>query len=57
MAKRSISITWEEELLEQLRAIAQKEVRSVSGQVRIILRQWLGRQTDAPESQPSVQKA
>lgn len=57
MAKRSISITLEEELLEQLRAIAQKEVRSVSGQVRIILRQWLGRQTDAPESQPSVQKA
>lgn len=57
MAKRSISITLEEELLEQLRAIAQKEVRSVSGQVRIILRQWLERQTDAPESQPSVQKA
>lgn len=57
MAKHSISITLEEELLEQLRVIAQKEVRSVSGQVRIILRQWLETQADAPESQPSVQKA
>ena len=57
MAKHSISITLEEELLEQLRVIAQKEVRSVSGQVRIILRQWLEMQADAPESPSSVRNA
>ena len=45
MAKRSITITLEEELLEQLRQVAQEEVRSVSGQIRVILRQWLDTQT------------
>ena len=57
MAKRSISITLEEELLEQLRIIAHKEVRSVSGQVRIILRQWLEGHSNTPDSRASVQKA